>query len=129
MLFVSGRYLSATETIASLVFSYNFCVGVISLILVPWFWEAVQFNHLMWLVVLSLLAVSGHYFITMAFASSEATLVAPFEYSAIIWAMGFDLLLWNTVPTQTTIIGAAIIMSSGLYIVHRERLKNQPTPS
>jgi drug/metabolite transporter (DMT)-like permease len=127
LVFVSGRYLSATETVASLVFSFNFCVGALSLVLIPWFWESIQLNHVMWLVVLSLLAVSGHFFITMAFATSEATLVAPFEYSAIIWAMGFDLLLWNTVPTQTTMIGAAIIMSSGLYIVHRERLKNQPT--
>lgn len=128
ILFVSGRYLSATESVVSLVFSYNFCVGLISLILIPWFWEAIQLNHFLWLVVLSLLAVSGHFFITMAFASSEASLVAPFEYSAIIWAMGFDLLLWNTVPTQNTMIGAAIIMSSGLYIVHRERLRNQLTP-
>jgi drug/metabolite transporter (DMT)-like permease len=126
MVFVSGRYLSATETVASLVFSFNFCVGAISLVLIPWFWEAIQLNHLLWLVVLSLLAVSGHFLITMAFATSEATLVAPFEYSAIIWAMGFDLLLWNTVPTQTTMIGATVIISSGLYIVHRERLKNQP---
>jgi drug/metabolite transporter (DMT)-like permease len=129
MLFVSGRYLSATESVASLVFSYNGCVGVISIILVPWFWESLQLNHVFWLLVLSLLAVSGHYFITMAFAGSEATLVAPFEYSAIVWAIGFDLLLWNTVPTQTTMIGAVIIISSGLYIVHRERLKNQPTVS
>lgn len=129
MLFVSGRYLSATETVASLVFSYNLCVGVISFFLAPWFWEVIQLNHIMWLVVLALLAVSGHYFITMAFASSEASLVTPFEYSAIIWAVGFDLLLWNTVPTQTTMMGAAIIMSSGLYIAHRERLKNQPTSS
>lgn len=129
MLFVSGRYLSATESVASLVFSYNGCVGFISIILVPWFWESLQLNHVFWLLVLSLLAVSGHYFITMAFAGSEATLVAPFEYSAIIWAIGFDLLLWNTVPTQTTMIGAVIIISSGLYIVHRERLKNQPTVS
>ena len=128
ILFVSGRYLSATESVASLVFSYNFCVGVISLLLIPWFWHDIQINHLLWLIALSLLAVSGHYFITMAFASSEATLVAPFEYSAIIWAIGFDLLLWNAVPTQTTIVGAAIIMSSGLYIVRRERLKNQLTP-
>ena len=126
LLFVSGRYLSATETVGSLVFSYNFCVGVISLILLPWFWKDIQLIHMMWLVVLSLLAVSGHYCITLAFASSEASLVAPFEYSAIIWAIGFDLVLWNMLPTQTTLIGAAIIMSSGLYIVHRERIKNQP---
>jgi len=127
LLFVSGRYLSATETVASLVFSYNFCVGAISLMLIPWFWESIQLNHFLWLVVLALLAVSGHYVITMAFATSEATLVAPFEYSAIIWAMSFDLLIWNTVPTQSTVFGAMIIISSGLYIVHREKIKHQPT--
>lgn len=125
IVFVSGRYLSATETVASLVFSFNCCIGLISLILLPWFYETIPIKHLLLLILLALLAVSGHFLITMAFASSEATLVAPFEYSAIIWAMGFDLLLWNTVPTHTTLLGATVIISSGLYIAHRERIRNQ----
>jgi len=121
ILFVTGRYLSRTESVASLVFSYNLCVGVISLLILPWFWLPVASDNIVWLLLLSALAVSGHYFVTLAFARSEATLVAPFEYTALIWAVGFDFLLWNTVPSLSTSLGAIVIISSGLYIVHRER--------
>lgn len=129
LLFISSRYLSPTESVASLVFSYNVCVGVISLLLLPWFWENLNLTQTMWLIVLSLLALSGHYCITVAFASSEASLVAPFEYSGIIWGLAFDFYLWNTLPAYSTIGGASIIIASGLYIVHRERVRSQPTPA
>lgn len=122
ILFISGRYLSATETVASLVFTYNVIVGVISLTLLPWFWQAIQLTDIYLLVVLSLFAVGGHYFITMAFSASEASLVAPFEYTGILWAISFDLIIWHTTPTLTTGLGASVIIASGLYIVHRERL-------
>lgn len=126
MLFISSRYLSSTESVASMVFSYNFCVGIISLLLLPWFWGNLNLTETLWLVVLSLLAVSGHYCITMAFASSEASLVAPFEYSGIIWGIAFDFYLWNTLPAFSTLSGATIIIASGLYIVHRERVRGEP---
>jgi len=126
LIFVSGKYLSRTESVASLVFSYNLCVGVVALILLPWFWLPLDMIQVAWLVVLSLLAVGGHYFITMAFASDDASLVAPFEYTALIWAIMFDLVVWSTTPSATTIGGATIIVGSGLYIVHRERLQKGP---
>jgi len=123
ILFISSRYLAATESVASLVFSFNFCVGVMSLFLLPFFWNPLNAADIVQLTGLALLAVTGHYFLTMAFASSEASLVAPFEYTAIIWAIGFDLIVWKTMPSMTTAVGATIIICSGLYIVHRERVK------
>jgi len=101
-------------------------LGVVALILLPWFWLPLDMIQLAWLVVLSLLAVGGHYFITMAFASDDASLVAPFEYTALIWAIMFDFVVWSTTPSATTIGGATIIVGSGLYIVHRERLQKSP---
>ena len=123
ILFISGRYLSATESVASLVFSFNLSVGLISLIILPWFWNPLDTSNLAMLFGLALLAVTGHYFMTTAFATSEASLVAPFEYTAILWAIGFDLIIWQTAPSMTTAIGAAVIIGSGLYIVHRERVR------
>lgn len=125
-LFVSGRYLSATESVASLVFSYNLSVGVISLAILPFFWQALTGNQYILLIALALFAVSGHYFMTMAFATSEASLIAPFEYTAVLWAIMFDLVVWHTIPSATTGLGAIVIISSGLYIAHRERIR-QPT--
>lgn len=124
ILFVSGRYLSATESVASLVFSFNASVGIISLMLLPWFWQPIGVADVSWLVLLALLAGTGHYFMTLSFSVSEASLVAPFEYTAILWAIGFDVLVWQTLPTLTTCAGAMIIICSGLYIVHRERLRS-----
>ena len=124
VMFISGRYLSSTESVASLVFSFNLSVGVISLILLPWYWQTQTLGQYAMLAGLSLVAVSGHFLMTSAFSSTEASLLAPFEYSAVLWALIFDLLIWHVVPSLTTSIGATIIVSSGLYIVYRERLVN-----
>ena len=63
----------------------------------------------------------GQIAITEAFARGEASLIAPLEYSALAWAMGFDLLLWQTLPDGVTLTGAGIIVAAGLYLLHRER--------
>jgi drug/metabolite transporter (DMT)-like permease len=126
ILFVSGRYLSATESVASLVFSYNLSVGVISLAILPFFWQTLTDSQYVLVVVLALFAVCGHYFMTLAFATAEASLIAPFEYTAVLWAIAFDLIVWQTIPSATTGLGAIVIIASGLYIAHRERVRQTP---
>lgn len=121
LLFISSRYLSSTESVVSLVFSFNLSVGLISALLLPWFWSPMALSDLLLLITLALFALSGHFCLTTAFAKSEASLIAPFEYSAILWAIVFDWIVWQTMPSQTTMGGASIIIASGLYIAHRER--------
>lgn len=64
----------------------------------------------------------GQVAITEAFRSGEASVVAPFEYSALAWGLGLDLLIWGVLPDGWTFVGAGIIVASGLYLVHRERV-------
>lgn len=64
----------------------------------------------------ALFALGGHYLFTLAFSRSEASLLAPFEYTSVIWALIFDMFVWQLFPTPTTLIGALIIVGSGLYI-------------
>jgi drug/metabolite transporter (DMT)-like permease len=69
------------------------------------------------------LAVSGflgQLAITEAFGSGEASKVAPFEYAALAWGVGFDWLLWHALPDQYTLLGAAIIIGSGIYLIRHE---------
>lgn len=126
-LFLSGRYLSQTETVSSLVFYYNLGVGITSslwivfvardLLVIP------PNNELIGITAIAALAVTGHYLMTLAFAKAEISLIAPMEYTAIIWAIGLDYWLWQIAPLPTTLLGALIIIGSGLYVMHREQLK------
>ena len=61
---------------------------------------------------------------------AEASAIAPFEFTYIIWAVVFGYLFWNEVPGITTIVGVLILISSSLYISYRERqLEKRAEPS
>jgi len=50
--------------------------------------------------------------------------VAPFEYTALLWGLMFDWVLWRTLPDQRTLIGGAVVTASGLYVIYREHLRS-----
>lgn len=64
----------------------------------------------------------GQYTITEAFRLGEASLIAPLEYTALLWGVALDLALWGVLPDEVTWLGAAIIIASGLYLLRRERV-------
>lgn len=60
--------------------------------------------------------------LTEAFRRGEASLIAPLEYTALLWSVMLDLSLWGVLPDRVTWLGAAIIVISGLYLLRRERV-------
>ena len=84
-------------------------------------WVALSMADLPLLAALSLTGFIGQLAITEAFAKGEASSVAPFEYTALAWAVGLDWLLWQTLPDGFTMLGAAIIIGSGLYLLRHEK--------
>lgn len=64
----------------------------------------------------------GQYTITEAFRRGEASLIAPLEYTALVWGVALDLALWGVLPDAVTWLGAAIIIASGVYLLRRERV-------
>lgn len=83
-------------------------------------WVAVRASDGAILAGLALSGFLGQLAITEAFSVGEASKVAPFEYTALAFAVGFDWLLWNTLPDRYTMAGAAIIIGSGLYLIRHE---------
>lgn len=76
----------------------------------------------------ALIAVA-HSLMIEAFRRGEATLVAPFKYSALLWATLIGYLMFGELPDTWTLIGAVVIVLTGLYVLHREtRLKRQQKP-
>jgi drug/metabolite transporter (DMT)-like permease len=127
-LFVTGRMLSATESVSSLVFSFNLGVGLVALLMLPWFWVAMGWWETALVLLLSALAVAGHFSLTAAFSAAPVSAIAPFEYTALLWAVGLDYFVWRQLPLTTTWAGAAIIIASGLYLLYRERLHKSASP-
>ncbi len=76
-----------------------------------------------WLIAgIGVAGAFGQYTITEAFRRGEASLIAPLEYSALLWGVLLDFSLWNVLPDAMTWVGAAIIVLSGLYLLRRERV-------
>ena len=76
---------------------------------------------LLLMMVVGLIAAAGFYCLSKAYCISEASAIAPFEFTYILWAVVFGYLLWNEVPEPTTILGVFVLISSSLYIWYRER--------
>jgi drug/metabolite transporter (DMT)-like permease len=77
-------------------------------------------EHLGMLAIISILAWAAARFIIAAYQTGEAAIVAPMQYSQIIWATGYGLFFFDEVPDLYTALGATIIIASGLFIVFRE---------
>ncbi|MBN6150442.1 DMT family transporter [Xanthomonas sp. AmX2] len=76
-----------------------------------------------WLIAgMGLAGALGQVALTRAFQLGEASLIAPLEYTGLVWVIAWDLLIWQVLPDRPTWIGAAIIVGSGLYLLRRERI-------
>ena len=83
-------------------------------------WQPIRAEHAWLILGLGLAGALGQYLITEAFRLGEASLLAPLEYTAIVWGVLLDLAIWGVLPGMATWIGAGIIVSSGLYLIRRE---------
>lgn len=125
LLFISGKWLSKTESTVSLVFYFNLGVGAVALLALPFFWQPIDVDAWGRILAITVLALAGHYALTAAFAQAEASALAPFEYTALVWAVLFDWSIYQILPELNVWLGAAIIIVSSLYVAHRERLNQQ----
>jgi len=119
---VTVRVLARTDSTQSMVFWMMALLTVGAGALAWPDWVPLQATD-GWLIAgIGLTGALGQYAITEAFRHGEASLIAPFEYTALAWGAGLDLLLWGLLPDHMTWVGAGIIVASGLYLIRRERV-------
>jgi drug/metabolite transporter (DMT)-like permease len=117
---VMVRRLTATETIAAIVFYFTLTATVVSGLALPFFWVTPTWGDFALLVSVGLCGGVAQLLMTRAFKLAPASLIAPFEYSAMIWAVTFGWVIWHELPDAAIWTGSAIVIASGLYILHRE---------
>jgi drug/metabolite transporter (DMT)-like permease len=120
------RRYSRTETNAALILYSTMVMVAGSLPFLPSAFVMPDATGWLLLITTGLLGGIGLLAITEAFRIAPVAIVAPFEYTAMLWAVLFGWIFWGDLPDAWIIAGSAIVIGSGLYILHRE---TRPQPA
>lgn len=118
---VAARLSSRTDSSESLMLWIMVMVALGASTLAAPRWIPVRVEDVWLLGALAVAGFGGQLAITEAFRHGQASAVAPFEYTALAWGLGVDWLIWDTLPDHYTLLGGAIIVASGLYVVRHEK--------
>jgi drug/metabolite transporter (DMT)-like permease len=88
-------------------------------------WQAPDLEGWVLMALLGMLGVASQFSIIKGFEAAPAATVSPFMYSILIWAGVYGFAVFGDIPDFWTVLGAAVIVASGLYIFHRERLRGR----
>jgi S-adenosylmethionine uptake transporter len=89
--------------------------------ILPFVYRPMPAEHLGMVAVMAVLGSVGGLLVIAAYRNGDAAIVAPMQYSQMIWATIFGIIIFGERPTSFTLLGASIIIASGLFIVLRER--------
>ncbi len=119
---VTVRMLAQRDSAQALVFWFLGMVAVGAGLLAWPQWVPLRMADGWLLAGIALFGTLGQVALTHAFRLGEASLIAPLEYTALVWVVLLDLVLWQVLPDGMTWLGAGIIVASGLYLMRRERV-------
>ena len=117
---VAIRQIAATEKGATIVFYFTLAGTVLGAVGSLFHWVTPDPLTLAMLILGGLLGGVGQLLLTEALRVAPVGVVAPFDYTQLIWATAIGFLVWEEVPHPATIVGALVVAASGVYILHRE---------
>lgn len=123
---IATRLISRTEEPMSILFWSNVAVILAAACTLPFGFKAIAVVDYGWLAFTGLLNILAHFLMITALRLADASLVAPFRYSALVWATILGYAIWGHMPDVWTFVGAAIIVASGIYLVLREQRAAAP---
>ncbi len=120
---IATRVISRTEATETTLFYLN-AVGALAILpVLPFVWSMPDSSwHLFLMVVFGAFGSFGHYLLIAAHRLAPASLLAPFMYTQLVWAILLGFMIFGDVPNSWTLAGAGIVVASGLYLLHRERV-------
>jgi len=120
---IMTRMMSGREH-AITIMTYSSIAGVAILsVLVPFVWVVPSWQAIMFGVLIGVASTAGQWIVVLAFRYADASLLAPFSYTQLVWVSTLGFLIFGEVPDVWTVVGAAFIVASGLYTAHRERVR------
>jgi drug/metabolite transporter (DMT)-like permease len=121
LLMIGARWVDARESVWTLLLYMTGTGALLGGIAIPFVWIAPQAADLWLFLGIALFGTAGMTMMTQAFRFAPAVVVAPLDYTALLWATALGWLIWDEIPDALTYVGAAVIILSGIYIILRER--------
>ena len=115
------RKLVRTEKTMAIVFYFSVTGSILSLATIPFGWVWPTATEAALLVAAGLLGGIGQILLTESYRHAETAVIAPFEYTSMLLALGIGYFAFAEVPTTPMLVGAALVVSAGLVIIYRER--------
>jgi drug/metabolite transporter (DMT)-like permease len=120
---IMTRMMSGKE-LATTTMTYSSIAGVCILsALVPAVWVTPSWHDILFGILIGVASTAGQWIVVLAFRYADASVLAPFSYSQLVWVSLLGFLIFGEVPDVWTVTGAAFIVASGLYTAHRERIR------
>jgi drug/metabolite transporter (DMT)-like permease len=115
------RRLTATESTASIVFTFSAISSIAGLATLPSGWIMPAAVDVIALIGIGFAGGIGQILITDSYRHAPAAVVAPFSYTTMLWAVIIGYLAFGEVPEPIVLMGAAIVVAAGLFVIWRER--------
>ncbi len=120
VLMISSRFVDKRETVWTLLLWLTGTGAFLSAFVVPFVWVPLRGEDVWLFLGVAVFGTAGMTMMSQAFRMAPAAVVAPLDYTALIWATGLGFLIWGDVPDLATYLGAAVIIASGIYVILRE---------
>ncbi|MDH3666635.1 MAG: DMT family transporter [Paracoccaceae bacterium] len=115
------RKLVQTEKTAAIVFYFSLTCTLLSLLTIPFGWVVPSASDAALLILAGLLGGFAQILLTTSYRFAETAVIAPFEYTSMLLALAVGWFVFAEAPTGPMLIGAALVMAAGLFIIWRER--------
>jgi drug/metabolite transporter (DMT)-like permease len=118
---IQTRRLAQSETTSSIVFYFSLFCAIAGLVTWPFGWISPSGTEFLVLISVGVLGGTGHIVLTESYRHASASVVAPFDYTAMIWALILGYVMFGEAPTPMIVLGCLIIAGAGLFVIWRER--------
>jgi drug/metabolite transporter (DMT)-like permease len=126
---ISTRLLARTDSNETTLFYSNLVGAVVMSVLVPFVWVPPSGAFPVFLLIaMGVFGGMGHFLLIAAHRMAPAAVLAPFSYTQVVWAVAVGYLVFGDLPNQWTVAGGSIVVSAGLYLIHRERRRGGGQP-
>jgi drug/metabolite transporter (DMT)-like permease len=118
---VQTRHMTRSETTSSIVFYFSLICALAGLCSLPFGWIAPTWAELAVLIAIGILGGLAHILLTESYRHAPASLVAPFDYTSMLWALLLGFVVFGELPDFLVYVGAVVIAAAGLFVIWRER--------